>query len=117
MICTGTRAAMQPRPRLSRARRRRSPVWPRWVAFQALRTDPRLWMLPLQARIVWAEIFAAAHRPHYGGRLPFADTRQVALACGVPLPILRQHLAPLLTSGLVREAAGGLIAETAAWPS
>lgn len=79
--------------------------------------DSRFWELPVAARVLWVEIFAAAHRRHYAGRLPFDDTRQVALAIGAPLGVVRLHLGSLRAAGLLREVSGGLVAESSAWPS
>ena len=96
----------------------RPPAWPMGMGFTLLRVHHSgFGELPIVARLLWVIIFAAAWRPHYAGRLPFCDAREVALATGVTLPVVRGHLDDLLACGALRVADGGLVAEVPAWRS
>lgn len=76
----------------------------------ALRDDPRLATLPLAAQMFWLKLAqAVAELAEQPGRLPFSETRRVALLVRCTETEAETHLETLRTEGLIRDDGGGLV--------
>jgi hypothetical protein len=79
------------------------------ILLDAVRDDPRLATLPLAVQMFWLKLAQAVAELEQPGRLPFAETRRVALLVRCSETEAETHLETLRTEGLIRDDGGGLV--------